>query len=71
MIAITKLTMVGPPACKHELLDWLLSEPISDGTGVPFHSEARAFRQAFDELVVTYDAAMTESGEQAVKGKAP
>ncbi|QPC98639.1 hypothetical protein [Qipengyuania soli] len=52
-------------------LAWLLSDVVSEGTGVPFQREARAFRDAFDALVTAYDAAMTESGETAVKGKAP
>lgn len=52
-------------------LDWLRSDAVTEGTDVPFHREAWAFRAAFDTLVTTYDRAMTESGEVAVKGKPP
>ncbi|QKG70962.1 hypothetical protein [Erythrobacter mangrovi] len=55
----------------HDHLAWLLSDAVSGGTGIPFHGEARAFRNAFDALVAAYDRAMTDSGEVAVRGKAP
>jgi len=52
-------------------MDWLASDAVSEGTDVPFVSEARAFREAFDALVTAYDQAMVANGEVAVKGKAP
>lgn len=48
-------------------LDWLMSKEISDGTDIPFHREALAFRTTFDELIAAYDAAMERSGNDVVK----
>lgn len=48
-------------------LDWLMSEAIANGSGIPFHKEAVAFRSTFDELIAAYDAAMTAGGEDAIK----
>lgn len=48
-------------------MDWLLSEAIADGTDIPFHREAAQFRDAFDQLIITYDSAMREKNQTAVR----
>ena len=48
-------------------LDWLLSDAIADGSDIPFRREAQEFRETFDELIASYDRAMTEFGQQAVR----
>lgn len=48
-------------------LDWLLSESIANGSGIPFHDEAVAFRTTFDDLIAAYDEAMANGGQNAVK----
>jgi hypothetical protein len=50
-------------------LDWLFSDPIAEGTGVPFHREAAAFRGKFDALIAAYDRAMRAADQVAVRGK--
>lgn len=50
-------------------LDWLLSEPIADGSDIPFRREAMTFRSTFDELIRVYDQAMRERNEVAVRGR--
>lgn len=50
-------------------LDWMLSDPIAEGSDVPFRREAQTFRQAFDELIRVYDEAMTARNEVAVRGR--
>ncbi|MEO7366100.1 MAG: hypothetical protein ABIW03_07255 [Sphingomicrobium sp.] len=49
--------------------DWLLSDSIAQGTGVPFHREATVFRKTFDELVDAYDKAMRARDQTAVRGR--
>lgn len=57
----------GEAARRH--LDWLLSSEIADGTDIPFHREAVAFRQSFDGLIRIYDQAMAKADQVAVRGK--
>ena len=52
-----------------EHLDWLQSEPLTDGTTVPFHREAQTFRTTFDQLIQAYDEAMTARNQTAVRGR--
>ena len=59
----------GRKAAAQRHLDWLLSDEIAEDTGVPFRREAAAFREAFDSLIATYDAAMTRRGQDAVRAK--
>ena len=55
-------------AARHHL-DWLMSPAIADGTTIPFHREAIAFRESFDELIAIYDRAMTNADQVAVRGR--
>lgn len=48
-------------------LEWLTSEVVSEGTDIPFRHEAKEFRDTFDELIASYDRAMTESGQSPVR----
>ena len=57
----------APAMRKH--LDWLLSPEIADGTDIPFRREAVQFREKFDELIATYDQAMTRADQVPVKNK--
>jgi hypothetical protein len=59
----------GRTAAGERHLAWLLSEPIAEGTGIPFRREAAAFRDAFDTLIATYDAAMSEADQVTVRAK--
>jgi hypothetical protein len=57
----------GPVEAGRMHLDWLMSDAVTDGTDVPFHREALAFRDAFDRLIVQYDDAMLAADEQPVR----
>lgn len=50
-------------------LDQLRSPAITGGSNIPFRAEAQAFRDRFDELIATYDAAMRERSQVAVRGR--
>ena len=50
-------------------LDWLQSDPLTDGSSVPFHREAETFRRTFDELIRVYDEAMEARNQKAVRGR--
>ena len=50
-------------------LEWLQSEPLTEGSTVPFHREAQNFRTTFDQLILAYDAAMTARNQKAVRGR--
>jgi len=52
-----------------EHLDWLQSEPLTEGSTVPFHREAANFRTTFDALIKAYDEAMTARNQKAVRGR--
>jgi len=70
MIALRKnCTTVGRAAALRQHLDWLLSDEIADGSDIPFRREARQFRDKFDELIATYDQAMTSADQVPVKSK--
>lgn len=59
MLSLNERTSKGQG--RHALMDhyqWLLSEDIAEGTGIPFIREARQFEQAFAELILEYNAAM-------------
>jgi hypothetical protein len=58
---------MGPVEAGRMHLDWLMSDAVTDGTDVPFHREALAFRDAFDRLIVQYDDAMLAADEQPVR----
>lgn len=60
----------GPVEAGRRHLDWMMSDAISEGTSIPFHREAAAFRDTFDALIAQYDAAMTAKGEAAIKSTA-
>jgi hypothetical protein len=57
----------GPEEAGKRHLDWLMSAEITDGTDVPFHREAKAFRDTFDRLIAKYDEAMIERNEKVVR----
>ena len=50
-------------------LDWLQSEPLTDGSTVPFHREAKTFRTTFDQLIQRFlegrQSVLVEVGEPA------
>jgi hypothetical protein len=50
-------------------LHWLLSEPITGGSDVPFRKEAETFRTTFDKLIEVYDEAMKARDQVAVRGR--
>lgn len=50
-------------------MDWLLSDPVAESSGIPFVREARAFRGKFDALIALYDNAMEQADQTAVKNK--
>ena len=55
------------PAAARQHVDWLLSAEITDGTDIPFHREAVLFGDSFDQLIATYDRAMTRADQTPVK----
>lgn len=57
----------GRAAAARQHVDWLLSAEITDGTDIPFHREAVLFRDSFDQLIATYDRAMTRADQTPVK----
>ena len=59
----------GRAAAGRRHLDWLLSPEISEGSDIPFRSEAIRFRDSFDALITAYDAAMTRADQVPVKHK--
>ncbi len=70
MIALKRDTANGDregAAARH--MDWLLSDAIAEGSGIPFAQEAIAFRAKFDELIALYDDAMEKADQTAVKNK--
>ncbi|WP_300973679.1 hypothetical protein [Sphingomonas sp. LHG3406-1] len=50
-------------------LDALLAPAVTEGGDIPFRTEAQAFRDCFDGLIATYDAAMNERSQVAVRGR--
>lgn len=50
-------------------LDWLLSDPITGGSDIPFRQEAERFRLRFDDLIRIYDEAMVARNQVAVRGR--
>lgn len=70
MIALRERSASGDRAgAARSHLDWLLSGPIAEGTTIPFHREAVAFRESFDNLIAVYDRAMRRANQVAVRGK--
>jgi hypothetical protein len=70
MIALRRNCDVhGRAAAARQHLDWLLSAEITDGTDIPFHREAVLFRDSFDQLIATYDRAMSSADQTPVKHK--
>ncbi|HJR21821.1 MAG TPA: hypothetical protein VJ822_09395 [Dongiaceae bacterium] len=68
MIALRRNCGVqGRAAAARQHVDWLLSAEITDGTDIPFHREAVLFRDSFDQLIATYDRAMTRADQTPVK----
>ncbi len=68
MLALrTNCARVGRRDAGHIHLDWLLSPAIAEGSDIPFHREATAFRHTFDNLVAAYDRAMAAKDQIAVK----
>ena len=57
----------GRMSAGRQHLEWLLSESITGGTDIPFSNESIAFRRTFDELVASYDKAMTESNQVSIR----
>lgn len=70
MIALREnVATMGRAEAGRRHLDWLLSDPIAEGTGIPFRREAATFRDDFDQLIATYDRAMTSVDQTAVRHK--
>jgi hypothetical protein len=70
MIALRKNCLAnGRAAAGRQHLDWLLSPAIAGGTDVPFRREAALFRDSYDQLIATYDRAMTQAEQVPVKHK--
>ena len=70
MLALKRDTALGDregAAARH--IDWLLSDAIAEGSGIPFRREAVAFRSKFDQLIAVYDDAMEKADQTAVKNK--
>lgn len=59
----------GPVEAGKRHLDWLMSPEITDGTDVPFHREAKAFRETFDRLIASYERAMDGRDEKVVRSR--
>lgn len=60
----------GPDEAGRRHLEWLLSDEISEGSGIPFRREAVAFRETFDRLIEQYDEAMRAADENVVRSSA-
>lgn len=70
MLALRERSAAGDRAgAARDHLAWLLSAEIAEGTDIPFHREAVAFRRSFDTLIEVYDRAMTKADQVAVRGK--
>lgn len=58
---------IGPVEAGKRHLEWLLSTPISEGTGIPFRREALTFRDTFDRLIEDYDRAMVAADAKPIR----
>ena len=70
MVALERRSRAGDrKAALRDHLDWLLSDPIAEGTDIPFRREAQSFRSTFDQLIDVYDEAMRARDQVAVRGR--
>lgn len=70
MVALERRSRAGDrKAALRDHLDRLLSDPIAEGTDIPFRREAQSFRSTFDQLIDAYDEAMRARDQVAVRGR--
>ena len=67
MVTLREQAERDPVGAGERHLQWLMSDAIAEGTGIPFVREAAAFRDTFDALIASYDAAMATRGDRAVR----